>query len=181
MTQTLEKPISVEEYFELERKAEERHEFVDGQMLLMAGEKRVNNRLALRFVRLLEELAQAKKCETVAQGVKIRTRATRYRYPGFAVSCDPGNDPYVLENPCLIVEVLSSSTAHIDTGKKLNEYTKIPSLQHYVLVSSDERFVVVYQRFGEEWIAKSFDQEGEFDIPCLETILTLEQIYDGIL
>jgi Uma2 family endonuclease len=181
MTQMLEKPMSVEEYLEFERTAEERHEYVDGQLLLMAGEKRQNNGIALNFVVLLKKLATAKNCEAIAQSVKIRTRASRYRYPDFAVSCDPGNDPYILENPCLIVEVLSASTEHIDTGKKFDEYTKIPSLQRYVLVSSSERFVIVYRRFGEEWIAKSYDQEGEFDVPCLDVTLSLEQIYEGIL
>jgi Uma2 family endonuclease len=112
--------------------------------------------------------------------VKIRTRVNRYRYPDFAVSCAPGDDPYFLENPCLIVEVLSASTEHTDYGKKFNEYTQLPSLQRYVLVSSNERFVLVYRRSGNEWIAEGFDQDGEFDVPCLDVRLSLEQIYEGI-
>jgi Uma2 family endonuclease len=180
MTQTLVQPMTVSEYLEFERKAETRHEFVDGQLLAMAGERRINNRLALHFVRLLAEKAEQLGCEVVSQGIKIRTRASRYRYPDFAVSCVPGDDPYILENPCLIVEVLSNSTEYIDTGKKLDEYTQIPSLQRYVLVSSDERFVVVYKRVGEEWVVKSLEQDGEFDVPCLDVTLRLEQIYEGI-
>jgi Uma2 family endonuclease len=180
MPQTLEKPMSVEEYLEFECKSEERHEYVDGQLLLMAGEKRVNNELALNFVVLLKKLAKAKNCGVVSQGVKIRTRGTRYRYPDFAVSCNPGDDPYFLENPCLIVEVLSASTEHTDYSKKFNEYTGLPSLQRYVLVSSDEKFVLVFKRVGEDWIAKSLEQDGEFDVPCLDVTLSLAQIYEGI-
>jgi Uma2 family endonuclease len=180
MTQALEKPMSLEEYLEFERKSEERHEYVDGHVLAMAGEKRTHNKIGRRFVRLLEEIAEAKKCEVVFENVKIRTRGTRYRYPDFAVSCDPGDDPYFLENPCLIVEVLSSSTEHTDYGKKFNEYTGLPSLQRYVLVSSDEKFILVYKRVGEDWIAKSLEQDGEFDVPCLDVTLSLEQIYQGI-
>lgn len=172
--------ISVEEYLQREKQAEVRHEFVDGVMIAMAGEKRVHNRLARRFVLLLEALADSKKCEVVIETVKVRTRETRYRYPDFAVSCNPGDDPGFLENPCLIVEILSDSTEHTDFGKKLDEYTRLLSLQRYVLVASDSRFVVVYRRENDRWTVESLESEGEFDVPCLGITLTLEQIYAGL-
>ncbi len=171
--------ISVTEYLEREKHAEVRHEFVDGVLFAMAGEKRIHNKLARRFVLLLELLAESKKCEVIMETVRVQTRETRYRYPDFAVSCNPGNDPLYLENPCLIVEVLSDGTEHTDFGKKLDEYTRLPSLQRYVLVASDSRLVVVYRRENDRWTVESLETNGEFDIPCLETTVTLEQIYAG--
>ena len=171
--------ISVAEYLEREKYSEVRHEFVDGVMIAMAGEKRPHNRLSRRFVLLLEVLAESKKCEVIMETVRVRTQETRYRYPDFAVSCSPGDDPLYLENPCLIVEVLSDGTEHTDFSKKLDEYTRLPSLQRYVLVASDSRFVVVYRREGKNWTVESLETNGEFDIPCLETTVTLEQIYAG--
>ncbi len=179
MKSVLEK-MSFEQYLEFERTAESRHEFVDGTILAMAGEKRNHNRLARRFVLLLEELADQKKCEVILETVKVRTKENRYRYPDFAVSCNPGDDPLYLENPCLIIEVLSNSTEHTDFGKKLDEYTRLQSLQRYVLVASDSRFVVVYRREGKRFTVESIEEQGEFDIPCLDTVLTLEQIYAGV-
>jgi Uma2 family endonuclease len=102
----LEKKISVSEYLELEKRSEVRHGFVDGEILAMAGEKRVHNRLARRFVLLLEALSDSKNGEVVIETVKIQTRGTRIRYPDIAISCSPGNDKYFLENPCFIAEVL---------------------------------------------------------------------------
>ncbi len=169
--------LSVATYLERERISDVRHEYVDGAMLAMAGEKRVHNRLARRFVLLLEPVADEKGCEVIVETVKVRTRDTRFRYPDFAVSCDAGDDPLYFENPCLIVEVLSDST---DFGKKLDEYTRLPSLQRYVLVASDSRFVVVYRREGARWTVESLEDTGEFDLPCLETTVTLEAIYAGI-
>ena len=172
--------MSVEAYLERERLSDVRHEYVDGAMLAMAGEKRVHNRLARRFVLLLEPVADRLGCEVIVETVKVRTRDTRYRYPDFAVSCDAGDDPLYFDNPCLIVEVLSDSTESTDFGKKLDEYTRLPSLQRYVLVASDSRFVVVYRREGTRWTVESLEGTGEFEVPCLETTVTLEQIYADV-
>ena len=76
--------------------------------------------------------------------------------------------------------MLSDSTEHTDFGKKLDEYTRLPSLQRYVLVASDSRFVVVYRREGTRWTVESLEETGEFDVPCLETTVTLEQIYTDV-
>jgi Uma2 family endonuclease len=180
MTAILEKKISVDEYLELEKRSEVRHEFVDGEILAMAGEKRVHNRLARRFVLLLEALADSKNCEIVIESVKIRTRGTRIRYPDIAVSCAPGDDEYFLENPCFIAEVLSSTTEKTDLTLKLDEYKNLSSLERYALVAQDRRFVVLYKRVLDHWEVVTLEDRGEIDLPCLGTTLTLEQIYAGI-
>jgi Uma2 family endonuclease len=175
-----EKIVSVEEYLELERRSDVRHEYVDGVMFAMAGEKRRHNRLAGRVYVLLLALAEARKCEVVVENVKVRTRGTRYRYPDIAISCHPGDDEYVLENPCFIMEILSETTEQIDFTKKLEEYTKIPTVQRYVLLDQASKFAVLYKREGDHWVVSTLEGDGEIDIPCLETTLTLEQIYAGI-
>ena len=171
--------MTVGEYLELEKTAELRHEYVDGQYLAMAGEKIRHNRITGRIYALLLETAIAKGCQIVFESVKLRTTDTRYRYPDVIVSCAPGSDDYVLENPCLIVEVLSESTAHTDLETKLAEYTRIPSLDRYVIVSQQTRNVIAYRRTQDGW-AVDILESGEIEIPCLETKLTLEQIYAGI-
>jgi Uma2 family endonuclease len=176
-----EKKLTVEEYLELEKTSEIRHEYVDGELLAMAGEKRRHNNLVARLVRLLADVANEKKCELVFESVKLRTRATRYRYPDFVVSCAPGDDEYFIDNPCFVVEVLSDSTAQTDITKKLEEYTRLPTMTRYIMVSQKSRFVTVCKRTGEGWVFETLDENGEFDIPCLETKVTLEQLYQGIL
>jgi Uma2 family endonuclease len=174
------KLLSVEEYLELEKTSEVRHEYVDGELIAMAGEKRRHNRLALRFVILLEDALQKRQCELVVEGVKLRTRTTRFRYPDVMISCAPGDDEYFLDNPCFIAEILSDTTAHTDLTKKLDEYKKLPTLERYALVSQSSPFVILYKRVSEHWEVETLDGEGEIDIPCLETKMTLEQLYQGI-
>jgi Uma2 family endonuclease len=176
-----EKRLSVEEYLELEKTSEIRHEYVDGELLAMAGEKRRHNNLVGRLYRLLVDTASEKNCEIVFESVKIRTRTTRYRYPDLVISCNPGDDDYFIDNPCFIVEVLSSSTEQTDITKKLEEYTRLSTVERYVMVSQTSRFVIVYKRDGEKWLLEPLDEQGEFDVPCLDTKVTLEQLYQGIL
>ncbi len=176
-----EKKLTVEEYLELEKTSEIRHEYIDGELLAMAGEKRRHNNLVGRLYRLLVNRADEKDCELVFESVKLRTRTTRYRYPDLVISCNPGDDDYFIDNACLIVEVLSSTTEQTDITKKLEEYTRLPTLERYVIVSQNSRFVIVYKREGEKWLLETLDETGEFDVPCLETTVTLEQLYTGIL
>jgi Uma2 family endonuclease len=180
MIRTLEKPVTVEAYLELEEQSEIRHEFVDGEMVAMAGETGEHEDIVFNIVAALRPIAQAKGCRLRGPSVKLRVSGQRYRYPDVYVVCEPqGNDPRLEENPCFIIEVLSPSTVETDRITKLDEYTNIPSLQRYVLIEQDRRFVIVYQRTPEGWLYQTF-QDGMIDVPCLETTLALDQIYAGI-
>ncbi len=97
------------------------------------------------------------------------------------MSCAPGDDDYFVDNPCFIVEVLSDSAAQTDITKKLEEYTRLPSLTRYVMISQNSRFVTVCKRDGKGWSLETLDETGEFEVPCLDAKVTLEQLYQGIL
>ncbi len=184
MTQTLEKKlekiIDVKTYLELEKSSELRHEYVDGELLAMAGEKLQHNDIVANIIEALRPIARAKKCRIQFETIKLRVKNTRYRYPDVMVSCAPGNDPYFLENPCFILEVLSESTQATDAGPKLDEYTRLPSLERYVMIEQDRRVVRIYRRTPEGWLFESLEDQGEIEVPCLKTKLTLEQVFAGI-
>jgi Uma2 family endonuclease len=57
-------------------------------------------------------------------------------YPDVMVACgpDPG-DPYVESEPCLVVEVVSSSTEQTDRREKLAAYKRMPGLEAYLIDS----------------------------------------------
>jgi Uma2 family endonuclease len=180
MAKTLEKPVTVEAYLELEERSENRHEYVDGQLLAMAGETGEHEDIVFNIVTALRPIAQAKGCRLRGPSVKLRVSGRRYRYPDVYIVYAPrSNDPRLEENPCFIIEVISPNTAATDRITKLDEYTSLPSLQRYVLIEQDRRFVIVYRRTTEGWLYQTF-QDGTIDVPCLETTLTLDQIYAGI-
>ncbi len=179
MSTTVTKPLTIEEYLEREKASDVRHEFVDGVMVAMAGEKRRHNRIVSRILRLLIEKAEALGCEIVFESVKICTLSNRIRYPDVVISCAPGDDEYFIENPCFIAEVLSDSTEHTDLFVKLDEYKQLPSLEQYAVISQDKRGVALFKRVNSHWEVETF-AEGEIDIPCLQATLSLGKIYEGI-
>ena len=180
MAAFLEKTTHLAEYLEFEKTAEIRHEFVDGQMLAMAGETLLHDDIVLNIVEALRPIARAKKCRLHATNIQTQVRATRYRYPDIVISCELITNIRTLEHPCFIAEVQSDSTAETDNGVKLEEYTKLPSLQRYAIISQKTRTVVLYKRNSTTWEFEVLQENGEIDIPCLETVLTLEQIYAGL-
>jgi Uma2 family endonuclease len=178
MTMLETQTMTVHEYLEFEKTSEIRHEFVDGKLYAMAGDSREHYRIARNLTRALEEVRS--NCEVVMEAIRIKVHDDgRYRYPDVVVSCDPGIDKYFLENPCFIAEVLSESTAHTDHNAKLEEYTRLPSLQRYAIISSDIQRVILYKRTKDGWTVEILET-GEIDVPCLNTTVTLEQIYAGL-
>ena len=69
------------------------------------------------------------KCPfSTADGLNI-SRQDIFYYPDLLLSCDPTDrETYYRSRPCLLVEVLSDSTARIDSREKLFAYQTIPSL-----------------------------------------------------
>ena len=173
--------MTPEQYLEAEKLSETRHEFVDGVMHAMAEDKKRNNRVVGRLYRLLADKAEAKGCDVFFTVVKMRVPNNRYRYPDVVVTCEDDANEYMIEAPCAVFEVLSDSTEDVDVGEKLEEYLKIPSVQHYVLLRQDRAFGMVYARDGAEWRFSLLEGTGSFDVPCIGATLTLEGIYAGIL
>ncbi len=69
-----------------------------------------------------------------------------YRYPDPMVTCAEETDHYAVAHPSLIIEVLTPSTERADRNQKPKEYTLRPSLDCYLLVSTDEAVGDCYHR-----------------------------------
>ncbi len=180
MNAIAEQTMTIEQYLEFEKNAEKRHEFVENAILAMAGSSLNHNEIIFQIRSALTKAVKQKNCQIATESLKVQTKIGRYRYPDVVVSCEISSDEYFIESPCFIAEVQSDSTAETDNGSKLEEYTKIPSLQRYAIISQKTRQVVVYKRNAKTWSFEVLLEQGEIDIPCLETTLTLDQIYAGL-
>jgi Uma2 family endonuclease len=184
MLTVAEKIYTVEEYFELERNSEVRHEFVEGQLIEMPGEKRIANRVAGSIYALLLQLLNHKVFEIYIQDVKLSTvKNKRYRYPDvMVVPVIDDEDDDMVHQAVLIAEILSPSTEKTDRNEKLKEYSKIPSVQYYLLVSQEETVIELYKRNGNIFEYSFFTEKTDIiDLPFFDIKLTLYDIYKNIL
>ncbi|MBD0255941.1 MAG: Uma2 family endonuclease [Cytophagales bacterium] len=139
--------LSPQEYFDLEKGSEIRHEYVDGILFPMSGESRLNNKILRNCDHALYPQLSGTDCEIYTHAVRLIVKEGRiYRYPDLVITCAEETDSHAVTQPCLIIEVLSTSTEQTDRNQKLKEYTSLPSLDYYLLVSTDEAVVECYSR-----------------------------------
>jgi Uma2 family endonuclease len=182
MSAVAERLLTEEEYLELEEQSEERHEYVDGTLRLMAGTTDEHNEIVLNIATKLLALGRIKGCRVRAENLKCRLprgSKRRYYYPDIIIACGPKGDNKIIENPCVVMEVLSDSTEHIDKGEKLETYQRIESLEQYILVDQTRRKLEIYSRDEQGWRYEMLE-DGEFKVACLEATLTLEEVYAGL-
>ena len=70
-----------EQYLEMDRKAEYRSEYVNGELLAMAGASREHNLIVTNLVREVSGLLRGRPCETYSNDMRVRVSPARYTYP----------------------------------------------------------------------------------------------------
>lgn len=182
MIQTSEKIYTVEEYFELEKTSEIRHEYVYGKLIPMSGETRIANRVAINCTNLFDNTLNEKLFEVHSHDVKLMMDSKLYRYPDVVViPVTDDSDEYAVKQPILVVEVLSEGTKKIDRGEKLHQYSNLFSLQYYLLITQDKPFVEMYSRLDERWVLDFFTSLEEIiDLPILQVNLPLQTVYKKV-
>ncbi len=180
------KPLSVEEYLELEEAATLRHEYVGGMIYADAGGTRRHDVISGNIFALLWNAARGGPCRVHTSDRRLRADDVFY-YPDVMVVCPPEDEPSSDETlfedaPCLVVEVTSPSTESIDRREKLLAYRKPPSLKAYLIVDQEQMRVERHWRdeTGQWWRAEAVGPEGVAPVPCPEVDLTLSQIYEGL-
>src|SRR3989442_7543846 len=139
------------QYLTLDRRAEFRSEYVDGDMVAMSGGSREHNLIVTNLVRELSFQLKGRPCEVYPSNMRVKVSATGlYTYPDVVVVCgepkfeDENVDTLI--NPTLIAEVLSDSTEAYDRGAKFGHYRKVDSLTEYLLVAQKEPRIEQYVR-----------------------------------
>lgn len=174
--------LSVEEYIQLELRSERRHEFINGQLSEMPGEKDINNQIAIYICLFLVQNLQPRGFQIYMNDVKVATPdKNKYFYPDVFVTREPRTEQnqYIKTEPELIVEVLSPSTHITDTVDKYIAYTTIPSLKYYLVVEPETVYVTCYfKNETGKWEAQSYVKKSDvIPLPLLDSSLSLESVY----
>jgi Uma2 family endonuclease len=175
-------PVTFEEFLEIEARSDVRHEFVAGNLYAMAGATERHNIIAMNVAAVLWNATDGVTCRVCGSDMLVKISDSAAYYPDVIVTCDPADtEPLYKTRPCLIVEVLSQSTSLTDVREKLLEYQRIASLQSYLIVYQDARCVIHYFRDVEGWQQETLIGDGEIQVDCPATTLSLSQIYRGIV
>lgn len=176
--------LTPQQYLEIERKAERRSEFVDGQMFLMSGASRKHVGIVRNASRRLDEQFEDGRCEVLTNDMRVRVDpGGPYYYPDLVVVCgEPEFEDVAFDtllNPKIVIEVLSPSTEPYDRGKKFKMYRQIQSLAEYLLISQDQISVEHYvlQPNGE-WSYKEISSlDAIIELPSVGAKLKAADIY----
>jgi Uma2 family endonuclease len=172
---------SFSEFLEFESNSQERHEFVDGNLFVMAGGTDRHNYLINRLIILLFEIAIAHRGILHQSDVLVRTKDGKGYYPDVFILFDKSLDsPRVKHYPSIIIEVLSNSTELIDRGEKWQAYQQIPSLEQYVLLSQKEPVAEVFSRDGADWRYKKLEGDAALVFPSLEFEVKLSSLFENL-
>ena len=177
-----------EDYLTLEREADTRHEFLDGEVYTMAGESLPHSRICMNLAREVGNSLRGKRCEPLSPNMKVRTSsASLFAYPDLTIVWgeplfhDRKKD--VLTNPQIIFEVLSPSTAEYDRTTKFQKYRMgNETLTDYILVSQDKPFVEhFFKQTDGKWLYQSYGATDDFlKIETIDCELSLREIYDPV-
>jgi Uma2 family endonuclease len=178
--------VSAEEYLALDRAAELRSEFLDGEIVAMSGGSMRHAVLQVNLIGEVRAALRGTSCQAFNSDLRIRVSSRMYTYPDLTVVCgkpmlaDERQD--ILLNPTVIFEVLSPSTEHYDRGVKLRHYRSIDSLQDYILVSQDQVRIERYtRRDANTWTFRDYQGPNEtLLIESIGTSLPLTSIYERI-
>lgn len=176
--------LSPEDYLARERAAATKSEFIDGQVVAMAGASFSHVTVSGNLHGHLFAKLRGGPCRVLTSDMRVRA-LDDYFYPDVTVVCAPpnlGGPPAdTLLNPTVIVEVLSPSTERLDRTIKFRAYRRIPSLQAYVLVAQDYAWVDCFRRQGDVWVFSSLaGLDDVLELPELGCRLTLAEIYERV-
>lgn len=141
-------PFTEAEYLGLEAASDRRHEFVDGEIVAMAGGRHRHNALAARFIIALHGIIGDRPCYPAGSDQRVRAAdGEAYFYPDASVFWRESGR----EVPTVIVEITSPSTASYDTGVKRPYYMTIPSVDHIVIADPNAVHVEHWYRVDGAW------------------------------
>jgi Uma2 family endonuclease len=187
MNPQLKPRLTPEDYLAIERSAEFKSEYFDGEIFAMAGASRAHNSIVLNTGSEIRQHLKNRSCKAYVNDMRVKVSPTGlYTYPDVVVVCgkEQFEDTHLdtLLNPTLIIEVLSDSTEAYDRGRKFEHYRKLESLAEYVLIAQHRPHIESYRRQPDQhWLlTESAGLESAFRLESIDCELALAEIYDKV-
>jgi Uma2 family endonuclease len=179
--------LSEEDYLRMELDSPVRHEYVAGEVFAMTGTTLRHHIIGLNIATALRAHLRATPCRVFMADIRVRVEeANAHYYPDILVSRGPSVqkidfETRAVEDPILIVEVLSNHSEATDRREKLLAYRTLPSLKEYVLVSQNEARVEIHRRIPEPgWENLEYSGLETVEFASVDLKLDMREIYEGV-
>jgi len=179
--------LSPEQYLALDRKAETRSEYYDGEIYPVEAGTREHARVVVNTLHQLKDQLSGLPCEAYTSSMRVRMASRGpFTYPDIVVVCgerrfaDEERD--ILLNPSVIIEVMSLSTEDYDCGGKFVCYRKLASLREYLAIAEYKVHVEHWIRQADDsWIRTRYaDRAQSIEVQSIGCKLALTEVYDRV-
>jgi Uma2 family endonuclease len=141
-----------------------RYELAAGEIVAMAPERSAHAVTKFAIARRLAEAIEhaGLPCTVYPDGMAVQVDENTVYEPDALVRCGSmlHADAVKVTDPVIVVEVLSPSTRARDSGAKLEDYFRMPSLRHYLILKTENRSVIHHRREEAGAIATRIIREG---------------------
>jgi Uma2 family endonuclease len=175
--------MTVMEFLRWEDGTDRRYELLDGVPVATAPPAAAHRILSVRLGGLLDAaLRKRRPCNAQSEaGIQKPGRNDTYYIADLAATCRPHErGQQAIEDPVLIVEILSPGTERYDRQVKVPDYRHIPSVQEIVLIDSESIYAEVLRRDGDRWTADPVLQDGMLSLSSVGADIAMADLYEGI-
>ena len=179
--------MTEDEYLAYERDHEFPHEFAYGEVLPRIGRSLSHILTMGNLMALMGNHIRDEDCICVGAKMQVFTgKARTYRYPDVIVTCGKPHfadkEQFTLLNPTILIEITSPSTMIMDCYDKLHEYTSMPTVIEYLIVSQNQPEIMHYVRQDSgDWLYRRVvGLDATLDIPTLNCTLELFKVYHKV-
>ncbi|AWA48671.1 MULTISPECIES: Uma2 family endonuclease [Acinetobacter] len=169
--------MSEQAYLDGELLSDIRHEYIEGEVYAMVGAHKYHNQIVMTVSNVFYNHLLGKPCQPYASDMKVKIDR-KYFYPDVMVDCSQVDADYYIEQPSIIVEVLSKSTRQHDKTVKRLAYFQIASLKEYVLIEQDFVEIEFWSRDENNYWQQSVYYLGDdITFHSIDLTVSVEDIY----
>jgi len=186
--------MTVEQYLTLDEATDAKYEYDNGYVFMlrppssandenaildMAGGSVAHGAICAQLVYLLVGALRGRPCRAYTSDMRMKLAERQYFYPDSTVACGQETGS-MLQNPTVVIEVLSPTTEKRDRGAKFQTYKALPTVQEYVLIAIEDQAIEVHRREGTFWRQYHYRTGDVVELTSIGVRFPFDEVYDGI-
>jgi Uma2 family endonuclease len=185
MAEPATRPMTLDEFLDWDDGTDTRYELIAGFPVAMAPPAEAHRMRAVRLVSRVVDaaLANRRPCNAQIEASVLRPdRADTYFVADIGVTCAPNKRGWqAIEEPILLVEILSPGTERHDRQIKLPAYRQIDSVEEILLIDSQIPYAEILRRDGERWITEPMQgPQATLRLSSVKLSVPMAELYEGI-